>query len=150
MKWMIPFLSAYSTLFILIVLAYHTAPEASMAMSLFLTGLWGSKGRKLEVHESAALCWAQSLYVVVISLELFLIMTDISGEHAHVCMLSSFNGIWPFATRWTVGTRLLCPWDSPGKNTAVGCHALLQGIFLKRLNPCVLGLSCISRRVLYH
>ena len=25
--------------------------------------------------------------------------------------------------------RLLCPWDSPGKNTEVGCHALLQGIF---------------------
>ena len=24
---------------------------------------------------------------------------------------------------------LLCPWDSPGKNTAVGCCALLQGIF---------------------
>ena len=27
-------------------------------------------------------------------------------------------------------TRLLCPWDSPGKNTRVGCHALLHGIFL--------------------
>ena len=26
--------------------------------------------------------------------------------------------------------RLLCPWDSPGKNTGVGCHSLLQGIFL--------------------
>ena len=25
--------------------------------------------------------------------------------------------------------RLLCPWDSPDKNTGVGCHALLQGIF---------------------
>ena len=25
--------------------------------------------------------------------------------------------------------RLLCPWDSPGKNTGVGYHALLQGIF---------------------
>ena len=25
--------------------------------------------------------------------------------------------------------RLRCPWDSPGKNTGVGCHALLQGIF---------------------
>ena len=24
---------------------------------------------------------------------------------------------------------LLCPWDFPGKNTAVGCHFLLQGIF---------------------
>ena len=26
-------------------------------------------------------------------------------------------------------TRLLCPQDSPGKNTGVGCHVLLQGIF---------------------
>ena len=27
-------------------------------------------------------------------------------------------------------TRLLCPWSSPGKNTGVGCHFLLPGIFL--------------------
>ena len=26
-------------------------------------------------------------------------------------------------------TRLLCPWDFSGKNTEVGCHFLLQGIF---------------------
>ena len=25
--------------------------------------------------------------------------------------------------------RLLCPWDSPGKSAAVGCQALLQGVF---------------------
>ena len=25
---------------------------------------------------------------------------------------------------------ILCPWDSPGKNTGVGSHTLLQGIFL--------------------
>ena len=25
--------------------------------------------------------------------------------------------------------RLLCPWDSPGKNTGVGIHSLLQRIF---------------------
>ena len=25
--------------------------------------------------------------------------------------------------------RLLCPWDFPGKNTGVGCHFLIQGIF---------------------
>ena len=30
---------------------------------------------------------------------------------------------------WTVAARLLCPWDSLGKNIGVGCHALLQGIF---------------------
>ena len=27
-------------------------------------------------------------------------------------------------------TRLLWPWDFPGKSTGVGCHFLLQGIFL--------------------
>ena len=33
-------------------------------------------------------------------------------------------------------TRLLCPWDSPGKNTRVGSLSLLQGIFLTQgLNP---------------
>ena len=31
------------------------------------------------------------------------------------------HGLWP--------TRLLCPWDFRGKNTGVGCHFLLQGIF---------------------
>ena len=30
-------------------------------------------------------------------------------------------------------TRLPCPWDSPGKNTGVGCHCLLQGIFLTQV-----------------
>ena len=35
--------------------------------------------------------------------------------------------------------RLLCPWDSPGKNTAVSCYALLQGIFLTQgSNLCLL------------
>ena len=32
-----------------------------------------------------------------------------------------------YATPWNVTTRLLCPWDFPGKNTGVGCHFLLQG-----------------------
>ena len=47
--------------------------------------------------------------------------------------------------------RLLCPGDSPGKNTGVGCHALLQGIFpTQGLNPGLLHVSCIDRWVLYH
>ena len=47
----------------------------------------------------------------------------------HVCKVSWFSSVWFFATLCTVATRLLCPWDSPGKNTGGGCHALLQGIF---------------------
>ena len=27
------------------------------------------------------------------------------------------------------GPGILCPWDSPGKNTGVGARAILQGIF---------------------
>ena len=35
-----------------------------------------------------------------------------------------------FVTPWTVAHQApVCQWDSPGRNTGVGCHALLQGIF---------------------
>ena len=35
-----------------------------------------------------------------------------------------------------VDCRLLCPWDSPGKNTGVACHFPLQGIFpIQGSNP---------------
>ena len=48
-----------------------------------------------------------------------------SGSESVSCSVVSdslrAHGLWP--------TRLLCPWDSPGKNTAVGCHFLLQGNF---------------------
>ena len=37
------------------------------------------------------------------------------------------DSVWPYGQQ---PARLLCPWDSPGKNTGVGCHFLLQGIFL--------------------
>ena len=37
--------------------------------------------------------------------------------------------------------RLLGPWDSPGKNTGEGCHALLQRILLTQgSNPPILCL----------
>ena len=42
--------------------------------------------------------------------------------------------------------RLLCLWDSPGKNTGVGGHALLRGIFPpQRLNTGLLH----CRQILY-
>ena len=42
--------------------------------------------------------------------------------------------------------RRFCAWDFPGKNTGVGCHFLLQGVFLTQgLNSCLLH----CRRILY-
>ena len=42
--------------------------------------------------------------------------------------LQSCPTVWPH--RWQP-TRLLRPWDSPGKNTGVGCHFLLQSMIVK-------------------
>ena len=44
----------------------------------------------------------------------------------HACVLSHVQFL---ATPWTVASRLLHPWDFPGKNTGVDYHFLLQGIF---------------------
>ena len=34
------------------------------------------------------------------------------------------DSLWSHGLQYT---RLICPWDSPGKNTGEGCHFLLQG-----------------------
>ena len=38
------------------------------------------------------------------------------------------DSVWPHRRQ---STRLPCPWDSPGKNTGVGCHFLLQCMKVK-------------------
>ena len=49
-------------------------------------------------------------------------------------------------TPWTVARQAPLSWDFPGKNTAVGCHFLLQGIsWTQGSNPGLLH----SRRILY-
>ena len=49
-----------------------------------------------------------------------------SESFSHLVMPSS---LWPYGLQ---PARLLRPWDSLGKNTGVGCHALLQGSFQPR------------------
>ena len=46
-------------------------------------------------------------------------------------MLSHFSRVRLCATPQTAATRLPHPWDSPGKNTGVGCHFLLQCMKVK-------------------
>ena len=59
----------------------------------------------------------------------------------HTPMLSRFRHVQLSAAPWTVPSRLLCPWDSPGKKTGVVFHALLQGLFLTQgSNLCLLHL----------
>ena len=66
------------------------------------------------------------------------ILQQPTGQPIHICSsgLVAKSGL-TLATPWTVAhTRLLCLWDSPRTNTGLGCHFLLQRIFLtQKLNP---------------
>ena len=50
-------------------------------------------------------------------------------------LLNSMDSCFKIDMKWSEVaqsclTRLLCPWDFPGKSIGVGCHFLLQGIFM--------------------
>ena len=46
-------------------------------------------------------------------------------------LLSRFSRVQLCVTQWQQSIRLRCPWDSPGKNSGVGCHFLLQCMKVK-------------------
>ena len=49
--------------------------------------------------------------------------------HSFLCMQKVASVLYDsLQPRGLYPARLLCPWDSPGKNSGVGCHARLQGI----------------------
>ena len=65
------------------------------------------------------------------------------------CMLSC-SVVTDFWTHGLSTPRLLCPCNFPSKNIGVGCHFLLQGIFLTREWTQVSCISFIGRQILYH
>ena len=70
---------------------------------------------------------------------LYLLISLVSVSHS-----VRSNSLWPHGLQ---PVRLLCPWGFPGKNTGVGCHFLLQGIFpFQESNPGLLH----CRQILYH
>ena len=66
------------------------------------------------------------------------------------CLLSSSavsNSLRPHELQ---PSRRLCPWNFPGKNTGMGCHFLLQGIFPTQGSNLFLPSLLHCRRLLYH
>ena len=66
----------------------------------------------------------------------------------YLCTLNH-SAVSNSATHGLQPARLLCPWNLLGKNTGVGCHFCLQGIFpTQGSNPC---LPCLlhCRWILY-
>ena len=69
--------------------------------------------------------------------------------HTHICCCclvtkSCATLFWPHGPSLA---RFLCPWDFPGKNTGVGWHFLLHGIFLTQGSNLCLQ---FCRWILYH
>ena len=65
--------------------------------------------------------------------------------------LCVFSRVWLLATLGLYPTRLLWPWNFPGKNTGVGCHFFLQGkSFWPGNQTQVSCISCIGRWIFYH
>ena len=93
-------------------------------------------------------------------LYLYLLNTAVLWPWQKGCYGTSKARAWKWKWKWSRSvvsdslrphglqpTRLLHPWDSPGKSTGVGCHFLLQGIFpTQGSNPGLLH----CRQTLYH
>ena len=70
---------------------------------------------------------------------LFCVLLECVYSHSVVS-----NSLWPHGLYCA---RLLCPWNSPGENTGVGCSSLLQGMFpTQGMNLSLL----LCRQILYH
>ena len=73
---------------------------------------WGQRN-----HRNLNLCWYLNTTTLTMKVTVF-----INSVHCSVVSDSlQCHGLQP--------ARLLCPWDSLGKNPGVGSHSLLQGIF---------------------
>ena len=59
-----------------------------------------------------------------------------------MCVLSRFSRVRLFVTLWTVALHASHIMGFSSKNTGVGCHALLPGVFLtQESNPSLLWLG---------
>ena len=88
--------------------------------------------------------WNTNIKVINVTKLMQMIFNTWFGHCKYVGSLSSDVTSYPCCVvsdslqpRGLKPTRLLCPWDFPGKNTGVGCRVLLQGSFPAQ------GLNCV-------
>ena len=80
-------------------------------------------------------CWGKGFQSSISLLSVFLAFLKISLTFLYYFYLTAAakssvvsDSVWPHRRQ---PTRLPCPWDSPGKNSGVGCHFLLQRMKVK-------------------
>ena len=81
------------------------------------------KQSRLWGHRTIASSWGRGLPPLLLSPQAWA-----KFLFKHACVLS-FQSCPSLCNPMDCSPQAPHPWDSPGKNTGVGCHALLQGIF---------------------
>ena len=95
-----------------------------------------------------AWCWAEFRSLNTMEMQGMSDMTK-SCCSSLMCVLAKLiSRVRLVATSWTLA-RLLCPWDSAGKNTGVGCHAFLRGSSHPRIKPSFLSSPALTGRFFY-
>ena len=100
-------------------------PQISHCLEYIVNGISGPNVCYLlfclfssQVGKFLQMLWVCIFHISYISFLFYVFMHEVASVVS--------DSLWPYGSE---PTRLLCPWDSPEKNTGVGCHALLQGIF---------------------
>ena len=111
---------------------------ASVLLLIFEIIKWGTTGSTLKKYKYAT--GAHNHHLIDLPHWLF----TTSGKNESVSCLVVSDSLRPPVLK---PTRLLCPWNSPGQNTGVGCHSLLQ-VILPTQGSNLGFLHC--RKILYH
>ena len=123
---------------------YHLKKEMATHSSMLAWGilwteepgreaLWGWKSDTTE-----QLNWTERIIFNLISQATEAInKADRSGIDIFFVVIKSLSCIWLFCNpMYCNPPSSFCPWSFLGKNTGMGCHFLLQGVFLTQvLNP---------------
>ena len=143
--------SSFNSLLLKIWFSEHVLSFFSLTRAVFLSQFndssgvqrWQSAARGRDPREQG--CGGCPFSLLLASLACPL--PGPSLQPALLLHAQSLSHVQLFATRGLYPTRLLYPWDFLGKNTGVGCHFLLQGIFpTQGSDLCLL----FGRQVLYH
>ena len=106
---------------------------------LIKNDMLGENRRQLQ---NEVLHWGKGLVFSMDEVELALTMGEKKSESVSRSVMTDSLGLYGLQP-----IRLLCLWNSPGRNSKVGCHFLLQGIFpTQGSNLCLL--HCVW--ILYH
>ena len=92
---------------------------------------------QVNIKQNGALLWAGLSYSSCFCLVSFFFFFFFCP----MCLIDMSDSLWPYGLYIA---KLLCPWDSPGKNTGVDCDFLLQEIFPTQDGIRICCVSCIA------